>query len=79
MRELSAEWVAGAQAEHDAHNEDLSKEVIEARDLVADLARCWREDRPWPVLCGVLRIYAAGQPLRARMRLAWQLMTGHIR
>jgi hypothetical protein len=73
---MSEDWKAGALAEHEAHNEDLSKDMIEARDLVADLARCWGEERPWPVLCGVVLIYAAGQPLRSRLRLAWRLVRG---
>ena len=73
---MSEDWYAGALAEHEAHNEDLSKGVIEARDLVADLARCWHEECPWPVLCGVVRVYAAGQPLRARLRLVWRLVQG---
>lgn len=72
--ELSEDWKAGAEAEHREHNEGLSKDMIEARDLVANLARCWQEGQPWPVLCGVTRIYAAGQPLRARLRLARQLV-----
>lgn len=76
MPELSEDWKAGALAEHEAHDEGLSKDVIEARNLVADVARCWREERPWPVLCGVTRIYAAGQPLRSRLRLAWEIARG---
>jgi hypothetical protein len=74
--ELSEDWKAGALAEHEAHDEGLSEAVIEARDLVANLARCWGEERPWPVLCGVTRVYAAGQPLRARLRQAWWLARG---
>lgn len=73
---MSQDWKDGALAEHEAHNEGLGKDMIEARDLVADLARCWGEERPWPVLCGVTHIYAAGQPLRARLRLAWRLVRG---
>ena len=74
--EMSPDWVAGTEAEHAAHNEGLSADVITARDLMADLARCWQEARPWPVLCGVLRIYAADQPLRARLKLAWRVVRG---
>jgi len=70
----SSEWYAGALAEHEAHNEGLSKDMIEARYLLIALARRWDEDRPWPVLCRVVRIYASEQPLRARLRLAWRLI-----
>lgn len=73
---LSDDWKAGALAEHEAHDEGLSREVIEARNLVADLARCWHEEHCWPVLCGVTRVYAAGQSLRSRLKLAWQLVRG---
>jgi len=72
----SPDWYAGALAEHEAHNEGLSKDMIQARDLMADLARCWGEDDPWPVLAGVLRIHAAGRPLRRRLQLAWRLVHG---
>ena len=70
-------WSAGASADTNARNEDLSADVLDARTCLEGLARMRRttgQAATARLLTDVAYIHLAGLPFRNRLRAALKLI-----